>query len=226
MKRYGQRCSVARALDVVGDRWSLLVIRELMVGPRRYTDLQHGLPGVGTNILSARLHDLAEAGVLTKRQLPPPAAVAVYELTDAGRALAPVLAALRGWGARYAPAPEAGDAVRPAWVLMSANVAPARLAPGKVCEVVVDGESFQLSTEASGFAVRSGSAQRPDAVVTLPADALYALVVGIKAPGDVSKQATIAGDRQTASEVLEALYGSQAPRRHDDATSVPREGIA
>lgn len=111
--------------------------------------------------------------------------------------------------------------MRPAWVLMSANVAPERLTPGKVCEVVVDGESFQLISEASGFSVRSGSAQRPDAVVTLPADALYALVAGIKTPGDVSKQSTIAGDRQTAGEILNALYGSHDPLRHDDATSVP-----
>ncbi len=115
VKRYGQRCPLARALDVVGDRWNLLVVRELMVGPRRYTDLLDGLPGIGTNILAARLRDLGEAGIVTRRSLPPPTAVTVYELTEAGRALGPSLTALRNWGAAYAPPPRGGDSMRPAW---------------------------------------------------------------------------------------------------------------
>src|SRR5258708_12243454 len=81
-KKYDQYCPVAHALDVVGDRWALLVVRELMQGPKRYTDLAEGLPGIGTNILAARLRDLEAAGVVTKKMLPPPAASRVYELTD------------------------------------------------------------------------------------------------------------------------------------------------
>jgi len=89
MKHYGQACAIARALDVVGDRWSLLLVRELTLGPRRYRDLATGLPGIPSNVLAARLKDLQAAGVITRRTLPAPTDVTVYELTDAGRALLP-----------------------------------------------------------------------------------------------------------------------------------------
>src|SRR5258708_10129571 len=91
MKRYGQACAIARALDVVGERWSLLLVRELTFGPRRYRDLASGLPGIPSNVLAGRLKDLQAAGVLTRRTLPAPTDVTVYELTDAGRALQPAL---------------------------------------------------------------------------------------------------------------------------------------
>ena len=108
MKTYGQRCPLARALDVVGERWTLLVLRELQLGPRRYTDLLDGLPGVGTNILAARLADLQAAQLIAKRTLPPPTAVTVYELTEAGRALVPSIRALSEWGEQHgAPATDA-----------------------------------------------------------------------------------------------------------------------
>jgi DNA-binding HxlR family transcriptional regulator len=95
---------MAHALDLVGDRWSLLVIRELMHGPKRYTDLVDGLPGIGTNILAARLRDLEQADVVARRTLPPPAASKVYELTDYGRELRPAMRELALWGAgRSAP---------------------------------------------------------------------------------------------------------------------------
>src|SRR5256714_5332320 len=97
-KHYDQYCPVAHALDVVGDRWALLVVRELIQGPKRYTDLAEVLPGIGTNILAARLRDLEKAGVIAKKTLPPPAASRVYELTDYGLELKPVMRelALRG----------------------------------------------------------------------------------------------------------------------------------
>ena len=87
MKSYSQYCPVAHALDLVGERWALLIVRELMLGQRRYTDLAEALPKIGTNILAARLRDLEAAGIVRKAKLPPPAAVSVYELTDTGRAL-------------------------------------------------------------------------------------------------------------------------------------------
>ena len=82
MKSYSQYCPVAHALDLVGERWALLIVRELMLGQRRYTDLAEALPKIGTNILAARLRDLEAAGIVRKARLPPPAAVSVYELTD------------------------------------------------------------------------------------------------------------------------------------------------
>jgi DNA-binding HxlR family transcriptional regulator len=100
VKEYGQFCSVARALDVLGDRWAMLVVRELLLGPKRYTDLLEGLPGVGTNMLVVRLRELEEAGIITREKLPPPAASTVYVLTDDGVALRPVVDELARWGLR------------------------------------------------------------------------------------------------------------------------------
>ena len=107
-KHYDQYCPIARALDLVGERWSLLVIRELMHGPKRYTDLVEGLPGIGTNILATRLRDLEQADVVARRTLPPPAASKVYELTDYGRALRPAMRELALWGARSLGPPNPG----------------------------------------------------------------------------------------------------------------------
>src|SRR6202023_3815405 len=98
MKRYGQACAIARALDVLGERWSLLLVRELTLGPRRYRDLATGLPGIPSNVLAARLKDLQAAGVVTRHTLPAPTDVTVHELTDAGRGQRPTLRALLDWG--------------------------------------------------------------------------------------------------------------------------------
>src|SRR5258708_8022874 len=113
MKRYGQACTIARALDVVGERWSLLLVRELTLGPRRYRDLATGLPGIPSNVLAGRLKDLHAAGVITRRTLPAPTDVTVYALTDAARALQPALNDLLDWGLHYRPAPPPDDVVQP-----------------------------------------------------------------------------------------------------------------
>jgi DNA-binding HxlR family transcriptional regulator len=97
-RTYGDRCGVARALDVVGERWALLVVRELLLGPKRFTDLREGLPNVGPDVLAQRLRDLEEAGLLRRRKLAPPAASHVYELTGRGQELEPVVLALGRWG--------------------------------------------------------------------------------------------------------------------------------
>lgn len=104
---YGEACPVAHALDVIGDRWALLVVRELRLGPKRYSDLQASLPGAGPNVLSQRLRDLENGGVLHRRTLPPPAGARVYELTPWGAELEPVFRALARWGMR-SPLPRQG----------------------------------------------------------------------------------------------------------------------
>jgi DNA-binding HxlR family transcriptional regulator len=127
VKRYDQYCPIACSLSLVGERWTLLVVRELMEGPKRYTDLVGGLPGIGTNILAARLKDLEGAGLVAKQKLPPPAASTVYELTDAGRSLRPVLHELARFGARYlGPPPE--DALEPGWLVGALDLAVSPLA--------------------------------------------------------------------------------------------------
>lgn len=109
-RSYRDRCGIARALDVVGERWALLVVRELLLGPKRFTDLRSGLSHLSPDVLSQRLRELEEAGVLGRRTLAPPAASRVYELTERGQKLEPVILALGRWGsvAPYPPGDEAG----------------------------------------------------------------------------------------------------------------------
>lgn len=118
-RAYGQFCGLAHALDVVGERWSLLIVRDLLVGPRRYTDLRRGLPRIPTNVLSARLKELEEAGVAQRRALPRPQGSVVYELTDYGRDLEPAVLALGRWGARSLGEPDADDIVTPESLVMA-----------------------------------------------------------------------------------------------------------
>jgi DNA-binding HxlR family transcriptional regulator len=99
-RSYGDGCGIALGLDLVGERWALLVVRELLLGPLRFTDLRAGLPTASPNVLSQRLRELERAGIVRRRQLPPPAAVRVYELTPSGEALGPVLTALGSWALR------------------------------------------------------------------------------------------------------------------------------
>ncbi|MEV2210035.1 winged helix-turn-helix transcriptional regulator [Streptomyces sp. NPDC050997] len=114
-RSYDQYCSAARALDVVGDRWTLLIVRELLAGPRRYTDLHADLPGVSTDVLASRLKDMERDGLATRRRLPPPGAATVYELTGRGRELLPVLQALGAWGVAELGERRPTDAVRAHW---------------------------------------------------------------------------------------------------------------
>lgn len=114
-RSYDQYCSAARALDAIGDRWTLLIVRELLGGPRRYTDLHADLPGVSTDVLASRLKDMERDGLTTRRRLPPPGAAYVYELTSRGRELLPVLQALGAWGAAELGDRRPTDAVRAHW---------------------------------------------------------------------------------------------------------------
>jgi DNA-binding HxlR family transcriptional regulator len=116
-KRFDQYCPIAHALSLVGERWALLVVRELMRGPKRYTDLANGLPGIGTNILAGRLRDLEEAGVVEKRKLPPPYGVTVYDLTPYVRELDEVMHALARWGARSLGLPSHDEDLPSDWGL-------------------------------------------------------------------------------------------------------------
>lgn len=117
MKSYGQWCSLATALDVVGERWSLLIVRELLIGgARRYTDLRDGIPGIATDVLASRLKDLEDDGIVRRRELPPPAASKVYELTELGEGLAPAVAALARWGSQLLGPMTDAMTFRPHWL--------------------------------------------------------------------------------------------------------------
>ena len=115
-RSYGQHCALAKSLDIVGDRWTLLIVRELLDGPRRYGDLLAALAPIATDMLAGRLRDLESHGLLVKRALPKPASTTVYELTDDGRSLEEVINAFARWGRHLIEARTPGDAVRPEWL--------------------------------------------------------------------------------------------------------------
>lgn len=119
--RYEQFCPLARATEILGHRWVLLILRELFVGPQRFSDLRRRLPGVSSSVLAERLAGLEGQGVVDRRELPPPAAASVYELTDDGRALEPALLALTRWGVRFLKSSAAGDHVEPDWLVLAVD---------------------------------------------------------------------------------------------------------
>ena len=184
MKRYDQYCPIACSLGLVGERWTLLVVRELMEGPKRYTDLVDGLPGIGTNILAARLKDLEGAGLVARHKLPPPAASTVYELTEAGHRLRPVLHELARFGARYMGPPPA-DALEPGWLLGALDLALSPVAREGAIAFRIGGEEASL---VDGKAV-PGLVSVVDAVVEGDATGFYHLFVdgaldGVRIDGD------------------------------------------
>lgn len=208
MKRYGQYCPVAHALDQVGDRWELLVVRELMLGQRRYTDLAEALPGIGSNILASRLRDLENVGIVRKTKLPPPLAVTVYELTEHGRELEPVLRSLARWGARTLGAPDPSDC----WSMYAVHVRfrPEAAVDGTYEIRFVGGETISMEVTDGTLVARKLPATAPDLVVEAHPEALHALV-----QGTVSMSAALADGRVTilvgSEQELEALVTMFAP---------------
>ncbi|MFF5515751.1 winged helix-turn-helix transcriptional regulator [Streptomyces coeruleorubidus] len=176
-RSYDQYCSAARALDVVGDRWTLLIVRELLAGPRRYTDLHADLPGVSTDVLASRLKDMERDGLATRRRLPPPGAAFVYELTARGCELLPVLQALGEWGQAELGGRRPTDAVRAHWFALPLL----RLLDGEgLVEVRLEEGLFHLHAGAEGGPVYGdGPAPgEPDARLVLDTGTCTALSRG------------------------------------------------
>jgi len=207
MKRYGQQCSIARALDVVGERWSLLVVRELTLGPRRHRDLAAGLPGIPSNLLAARLKELQAAGVIVRRTLPPPASVPVYELTESGRALGGVLGELRTWGLAHGQEIAEGDTLQTAWVMAAAVDRATTLPEGLSGELRVDEEFYSFDAHDGVLEVRSEPAHAPDVVFRLEPDVLHDLATGDVTAAAALRQATVDGDVAVARHVVKSLAG-------------------
>jgi DNA-binding HxlR family transcriptional regulator len=208
-RRYHQYCPVARALDVVGERWTLLIARELLLGPRRFTDLADGLPGIGSSILTSRLTELERSGVVAKRTLPPPAASVVYELTDLGRGLAPVLAALADWGMTLLGEPRDDDEVRSSWLVLglAATAAPAVPVPDGTYELQVDDEAFTVRSRDGRLQSAHGPAPSPEATITLTADTLAAIGRGeLRVPSRrADRLIATDGDAEGARRLLASL---------------------
>jgi DNA-binding HxlR family transcriptional regulator len=199
-KSYGQGCGTAHALDLIGDRWSLLIARELVFGPKRFTDLRDGLPGIGPNVLSQRLKELEDAGVLTRRTLPPPAASSVYELTEWGRELEDIIVRLGHWGARSPDMP-ADVETQPEWLVlgMRAVYEPQGEPIPTVYELRFgDDEVFFARVDDGALAVGRGGAPDADAVLTAEVEAIAQLIRGQLKPAAAlrSGAVTLEGDRK------------------------------
>jgi DNA-binding HxlR family transcriptional regulator/putative sterol carrier protein len=180
-KPYDQYCAIARALEVVGDRWTLLLVRELLTGPKRHTDLRAGLPGIATNVLGDRLQLLQQAGLVRRAILPPPAASTVYELTDRGRQLKPVLLALAGWGLPLLDSPRDQDTFRLSWLVLALEQ---RFDPQAArgveltWELRVDDEVLHVIIDNDTVQTLQGPAPAPDVVLEADRDLFLAWATG------------------------------------------------
>jgi DNA-binding HxlR family transcriptional regulator/putative sterol carrier protein len=180
-RSYRQYCAMARALDVLGERWTLLIVRELLTGPKRFKDLLDGLPGIGTNLLAGRLKELEGEGLLRRTTLPPPAGSAVYELTGRGRDLEPVLMGLARWGVDLLGQPRPGEAFKPAWAVqaMKATFRPeAARWVREIYEFRVGEDVFHVRVDDGVSEPKYGPAWEPDLILRTDPDTFLALVSG------------------------------------------------
>ncbi|MDT9698232.1 helix-turn-helix domain-containing protein [Streptomyces sp. P17] len=204
-RSYDQYCSAARALDVVGDRWTLLIVRELLAGPRRYTDLHADLPGVSTDVLASRLKDMERDGLTTRRRLPPPGVAYVYELAPRGRELLPVLQALGTWGQAELGERRPTDAVRAHWFALPLLRA---LEGEGLVEVRLEEGEFHLRVGAEeGPVYGDGPAPgEPDARLALDTGTCTAVARGESSVLDAVRDGriTVSGDGTLAKSLREA----------------------
>jgi DNA-binding HxlR family transcriptional regulator len=213
-KSYEQYCPVARTLDVVGERWTLLIVRDLMMGPKRYTDLRAGLPGIATDILTARLRTLEEAGFVRRRELPRPAPATVYELTKEGLELRHAVFALGRVGMATVGGPEPGEDVRAERIVIGLRPSFHReqfpdLA--ETYELTVDGEPYTVEVADGSIDTRPGTASSPALRLRIDSQTLVRLLTGEVAPADALNggRAEIDGERRTLRRFVEAFaYGS------------------
>ncbi|MDQ3933322.1 MAG: helix-turn-helix transcriptional regulator [Actinomycetota bacterium] len=202
---------MARALDVAGDRWTLLIVRELLPGPRRFTDLVEGLPGISRKLLTDRLRDLERDGIIARRELPPPAARQVYELTDDGRDLASAMAPLIGWGVGRMGELEPEDTFRPRWAAVGmASLANREAAAGvrETFQFLVGDSAFHFVVDDGTIELHDGRAEDPGVVWTADEETFAEIASGRLAASSAiaSGALTIAGDKK-ATKRLGEIFG-------------------
>lgn len=183
MRSYGQACALAKALDVVGDRWTLLIVRELLIRACRYTDLQRGLPGIATNLLAERLNQLVQAGLVERESAAPPIATTLFRLSERGRQLEPAIQALGLWGAPLlTTAASTKDVFRSHWMALPMRLYVRDTAPSAVrvrLEVQTGEEPITIETLGDGsVTTRLGSIEAPDATLGGPPKAVLGLLAG------------------------------------------------
>ena len=206
-RTYGDGCAIARGLDVVGERWALLVVRELLLGPKRYMDLERGLPNASPNVLSDRLRELERAGIVRRRKLPPPAGSRVYELTAWGHELEPIVVAIGHWAAR-SPTPPSAAPIRSADSVILALRA--RFNPDAAhrlraeYELRLGEDRFRIEVADDQLAITRGDADHPDAIICSDNDTIAAILWagGSLAEAQHSGTITTEGDEGAVERLL------------------------
>jgi DNA-binding HxlR family transcriptional regulator len=208
-RSYGQYCSLARALDVIGDRWNILIVRELLLrGPCRYSDLQHGLPGIATNLLADRLARMEADGVVVREHAPPPIAATLYRLTEWGEQLRPILTALGRWGVPLMTEPAEDASFRPHWLALPVELFlhdsdPA--APPIAIELRTDGGATTIRAEGGTVRAEHGPTQEPDLVVSGRPQVVLGLLSGRLGLADAKQRGLeCAGDAAVLARVVPA----------------------
>ncbi|MET8845458.1 winged helix-turn-helix transcriptional regulator [Amycolatopsis sp. NPDC004625] len=200
-RSYADACTIARALDVVGERWALLVVRELLLGPQRFSDVRRALPGAASNVVTDRLRELENHGVVARRTMPPPAAATVYELTAWGRELEPVVLALGAWGGRV-PRPRSAHLGTTSVLLFLRGSAHPR---GRACyRVELDARVWTVHTEPGRLTVEPGEPAAPDATIRTDPPTLNAL---LETPSELDAaiadgRVAVGGDRKAVRRLL------------------------
>lgn len=200
-RRYDDPCGTARALEVIGERWAVLIVRELLLGPKRFGAIRAGLHGVSPNVLSQRLRELQSAAVVRRDTLPPPADVAVYELTERGHALEPVLLELGRWGSRE-PIDTDSDLGIDALMLALKTLFSAEHAFDAIFGITVDREDFRVAIHDRAINVRRGAATDARTNLTTDVNTLRAVAFGREtiSHAEADHRLTIAGDRRPAQK--------------------------
>lgn len=211
--RYAQLCPLARAAEVIGNRWSLLVLRELMLGPQRFGDLRRRLAGISTSVLAERLAALEGYGVVETAELPPPAAVRVYRLTEHGESFRPVLLALARWGLRWLSPPGRGDHFEPDWLRLSLpSLAAPGPTPARRFELCVSGERIRFEGGPQGFRF-AGEDAPADLVIETAPEHLIGLLTGLlPAAAARARGVRLRGDASALAD-LPLLFRPGSPSR-------------
>jgi len=213
-RTYGEACGIPRALDRIGERWALMIVRELVLGPKRFTDLRTGLPNASPNVLSQRLRELEQTGVVRKRKLPPPAASTVYELTKWGAELDHVLMALGRWGARAPLAPSEDSMSFDAHILSFQTLFDSSLAEGveTTLELRFGDDVFHARVHERTLDIGRGAPARADAIVESDVGTLLAISHGRRDLDEAVRleEVRIAGDEAAVERFL-GLFTLPAP---------------
>ncbi|MEE4543336.1 winged helix-turn-helix transcriptional regulator [Streptomyces sp. V4-01] len=229
-RTYGDGCGIARALDLVGERWALIVVRELLLGPKRFTDLQAGMSGASPNVLALRLRELEAGGVVRRRKLGPPAGSRVYELTEWGYELEPALMLLGRWGVRSAGPAEPYRSVDSMMLWQRTRFDPVAGAGLEASYALLVGDDcFVLRASGGELTVARGAADRPAATVGADLETMFAVLTGEEGVAEAAAcgRLTLSGDPRAVDRLLDALrLDGSMPRPEREPGSAPEPPAA